>query len=42
MNIAESDPIFSSSYEMLIKETFRDNKHFIIAKIQTRSITAYV
>ena len=42
LNIAESDPIFSSSYEMLIKETFRDHKHFIIAKIQTRSITAYV
>jgi hypothetical protein len=38
----EIDPIFSSSYEMMIKECFRDDKNFILAKIKTRSVTSYV
>jgi hypothetical protein len=40
VDLSETDAIFSTSYEMMIKEAFRDNKHFIIAKIQTRSITS--
>jgi hypothetical protein len=36
----ETDPIFSSSFEMMIKEAFRSDKHFILAKIKTRSKAA--
>jgi hypothetical protein len=42
LDLEEVDAIFSTSYEMMIKEAFRDNKHFILAKIQTRSLTSYV
>jgi hypothetical protein len=31
------DPIFSTSYEMMIKEAFRADKNFILAKMKTRS-----
>ena len=41
ITITDDDPIFATSYEMLIKECFRDNKHFILAKMQTRSVTSY-
>ncbi len=33
LDLTEVDAIFSTSYEMMIKEAFRDNKHFILAKI---------
>jgi hypothetical protein len=39
--LGDDDPIFATSFEMLIKECFRDNKHFILAKMQTRSLTSY-
>jgi hypothetical protein len=39
--LTDDDPIFATSFEMLIKECFRDNKHFILAKMQTRSVTSY-
>ena len=39
--LTDDDPIFATSFEMLIKECFRDNKHFILAKMQTRSLTSY-
>ena len=42
LDIIETDPIFSTSYEMMIKEAFRGDKHFILAKIKTRSQTSYV
>jgi hypothetical protein len=42
LDILEIDPIFSTSYEMMIKEAFRADKHFILTKIQTRSMTSYV
>jgi hypothetical protein len=38
-NIKEIDSIFSTSYEMMIKEAFRADKNFILAKILTRSAT---
>jgi hypothetical protein len=37
ISIKEIDPIFSTSYEMMIKEAFRADKHFILAKILTRA-----
>ena len=40
LEIGETDPIFSTSYEMMIKEAFRADKHFILAKIKTRSVAA--
>lgn len=40
LDVGEIDPIFSSSYEMQIKESFRDDKNFIIAKIKTRTLTS--
>jgi hypothetical protein len=36
LDLQETDPIFSSSFLMMIKESFRQNKHFIVAKIQSR------
>lgn len=42
LEIEETDPIFSTSYEMMIKEAFRDDKHFIVAKIKTCSGTSFV
>lgn len=41
LTLNDDDPIFATSFEMLIKECFRDNKHFILAKMQTRSVTSY-
>ena len=41
LTLSDDDPIFATSFEMLIKECFRDNKHFILAKMQTRSVTSY-
>jgi hypothetical protein len=38
LNIKEIDPIFSTTFEMMIKEAFRADKHFILAKITTRSV----
>jgi len=38
LEFKETDPIFSTSYEMMIKEAFRADKHFILAKIKTRSL----
>lgn len=40
LSLSDDDPIFATSFEMLIKECFRDNKHFILAKMQTRSLTS--
>ncbi len=37
LDLKEIDPIISSSYEMMIKEAFRSDKHFILAKLRTRS-----
>jgi hypothetical protein len=33
LNLEETDPIFCSSFSMMIKQAFRNDKHFIIAKI---------
>eukprot|EP00347_Sterkiella_histriomuscorum_P005984 403354518 len=38
LDLKEVDPIFSTSYEMMIKEAFRADKNFIIAKMKTRSL----
>jgi len=40
LELKEVDPIFSTSYEMMIKETFRADKNFILAKMKTRSANA--
>jgi len=37
IDIKEIDPIFSTSFEMMIKEAFRADKHFYLAKMKTRS-----
>ena len=37
LNIKETDPIFSTTFEMMIKQAFRADKHFILAKILTRA-----
>jgi len=39
IEIQEVDPIFSTTFEMMIKEAFRADKHFILAKVLTRSQT---
>ena len=41
LTLTDDDSIFATSFEMLIKECFRDNKHFILAKMQTRSVSSY-
>jgi hypothetical protein len=41
LDIKEIDPIFSSSFEMMIKESFRADKNFILAKMSTRSNTIF-
>jgi len=40
LDLREVDPIISTSYEMMIKEAFRADKHFILAKLKTRSNTS--
>lgn len=37
IDIQEVDPIFSTTFEMMIKEAFRADKNFILAKVLTRS-----
>ena len=37
LDLKEIDPIISTSYEMMIKEAFRADKHFLLAKLRTRS-----
>ena len=37
LDLKEVDPIISTSYEMMIKEAFRADKHFLLAKLKTRS-----
>jgi hypothetical protein len=40
LDLKEVDPIISTSYEMMIKEAFRADKHFLLAKLKTRSSSA--
>ena len=40
LDLSETDPILSTSNEMMIKEAFRADKHFILAKIKTRSVAS--
>ena len=37
LSLDENDAIYSSSFALMIKEAFRDDKHFIVAKLQSRS-----
>lgn len=37
LDLNEVDPIISSTYEMMIKQAFRADKNFILAKLKTRS-----
>lgn len=41
LDLKEIDPIFSSSFEMMIKEAFRADKHFFLAKMKTRNSTKF-
>ena len=34
--LSSIDPIYSSYFHLMIKEAFRDHKHFIVAKIKSR------
>ena len=41
LDLQEVDAIFGSTFEMMIKEAFRADKHFILAKMKTRSMTEF-
>ncbi len=36
-DLNDTDPIFGSTFEMMIKEAFRADKHFVLAKMITRN-----
>ena len=36
LKLNEIDPIFATSFEQMIKESFAEGKHFFVAKIQSR------
>jgi hypothetical protein len=36
LDLNDTDPIYGSSFRMMIKEAFRNDKHFILAKLTTR------
>jgi hypothetical protein len=37
LDIKDIDPIFSTSFEAMIKEAFRADKNFYLAKMKTRN-----
>lgn len=41
LDLKEQDPIYSSTFEMMIKEAFREDKHFIVAKMKTRGVDKF-
>ena len=36
LQLNEIDPIFATTFDQMIKESFAEGKHFFIAKIQSR------
>lgn len=36
LNLNEIDPIFATTFEQMIQESFAEGKHFFVAKIQSR------
>lgn len=36
LQLSELDPIFATTFDQMIQESFAEGKHFFIAKIQSR------
>jgi hypothetical protein len=36
LDLSEVDAIYGSMFSMMIKEAFRDNKNFIVARVKSR------
>jgi hypothetical protein len=36
LDLTECDAVYGSMFSMMIKEAFRDNKNFIVARVKSR------
>lgn len=41
LDLNETDSVYGSMFGMMIKEAFRDNKNFIVARVKSRGIDKY-
>ena len=41
LDLSESDAVYGSMFNMMIKEAFRDNKNFIVARVKSRGQDKY-
>ena len=41
LDLSESDAVYGSMFSMMIKEAFRDNKNFIVARVKSRGQDKY-
>ena len=41
LDLQETDAVYGSMFNMMIKEAFRDNKNFIVARVKSRGIDRY-
>ena len=41
LDLEEMDAIYGSMFGMMIKEAFRDNKNFIVARVKSRGQDKY-
>ena len=42
INLEDTDAIYGSTFSMMIKEAFRANKHFIVAKLKSRGVDKFI
>jgi hypothetical protein len=36
LDLSECDAVYGSMFSMMIKEAFRDNKNFLVARVKSR------
>ena len=41
LDLEETDAVYGSLFNMMIKEAFRDNKNFIVARVKSRGTDKY-
>ena len=41
VDLSESDAIYGSTFAMMIKQAFRQDKHFIVAKVSSRGVDQF-
>lgn len=41
LDLEECDAVYGSRFSMMIKEAFRDNKNFIVARVKSRGQDKY-